>query len=90
MIQITVIEELTKAHRPLTSAELTSRVDDKNRRNIFKEIKRLIETKQILKIEIKLENEKCVILYSLRKTSHYNILININQKDIGITEEKIY
>lgn len=87
---MTAEEELSKAHRPLTAAELIDRTKDKNRRNVYREIKLLIETKKILKIEIKLEGEQSVILYSIRHTSHHNLMININQRDIAITEEKIY
>ena len=48
-----VRELLRAAHRPLTTEEVLSRVDDKNRNSAFNELRQLRNSKEILKIELR-------------------------------------
>lgn len=59
---------LKSAHRPLTGEEIIARVNDKNRRNVYNELKRLRKCKTIVKIEVRLaisetELSNPIILY---------------------------
>lgn len=45
---------LQSAHRPLTSEEIVARVNDKNRRSVYSELRTLRKHKLLVRIEIRL------------------------------------
>lgn len=45
---------LKSAHRPLTTEEIVTRVNDKNRRSVYRELKTLRNHRLIVKIEVRL------------------------------------
>lgn len=59
---------LRSAKRPLTSAEIVSRVSDKNRRSVYKELLNLKNHNLIFKVEVRLctsnsETGNPIVLY---------------------------
>ena len=68
MILLGVEKVLKSAHRPLTSEEIVARVKDKNRGNVFVELRKLRKNKLIVKLDVRLaitetELSNPIILY---------------------------
>ncbi len=63
-----VADVLVSAHRPLTSEEIVARVTDKNRGNVYKELRNLRKQKLVVKMDIRiaiteLELSQPIVLY---------------------------